>query len=231
MNKLGSVLIVYEDEYLLAVNKPARVASVPAEGIDASRTMSGMIEEFCRERGDTYRPYLLHRIDMQTSGILVFGKYEPNREKLEKILVAKDTVKKYLTLVRGVPKGNSIKARLKARTSDVLVSAETEYRVMRTYQVLKTTVALVEAEIKTGRKHQIRQHFAGIRCPVVMDQVYGDQMFNKKFRTAFRLGRQFLHCALLEFTHPYSGARVRIMAKLPVDLENVLRRLEEAVAR
>lgn len=231
MNKPVPVLVVHEDEYLLAVSKPPRVASVPAEGVAEGRTMLEAVSEFCHSRGDAYRPYLLHRIDMQTSGILVFGKHERDREKLEKILVAKDTVKKYLTLVRGVPKGNVIKAKLKARTSNVLVSAETRYRVMRTYQVLKTTVALVEAEIKTGRKHQIRQHFAGIRCPVVMDQVYGDQIFNKKFRTAFRLGRQFLHSALLEFTHPYSGARVRIMAKLPVDLEGVLRRLEEVVAR
>lgn len=230
MRKLEPVLAVYEDEFLLAVSKPARVASVPAEGVSSNRTMLGMVGEFCRARGDTYTPYLLHRIDMQTSGVLVFGKHERDREKLEGILRAKDTVKKYLTLVRGIPKGTVIKAPLKARMSDEKVFAKTLYRVMRTYRVLRTALSLMEAEIKTGRKHQIRQHFAGIRCPVVMDQVYGDQEFNKKFRTSFRLGRQFLHSALLEFTHPMSGVRVRIMAKLPIDLENVLKRLEISVS-
>ncbi len=229
MKKTDSVLIIYEDEYLLAVSKPPRVASVPAEGVAEGRTMLGMVVEFCHERGDGYRPYLLHRIDMQTSGILVFGKNEQDREKLEGILTAKDTVKKYLTLVRGIPKGSVTKAKLKARMSDVKISAETRYRVMRTYHVLRSAVSLMEAEIKTGRKHQIRQHFSEMHCPVVMDQVYGDQEFNKKFRTSFRLGRQFLHSALLEFTHPMSATRVRIMAKLPIDLENTLKRLEKVV--
>ncbi len=230
MKKREPVLVVYEDEYLLAVSKPPRVASVPATDVPEARTMLGMVGEFCRARGDENKPYLLHRIDMQTSGILLFGKYERDREKLEGILTAKDTIKKYLTLVRGIPKGTVITAKLKARTSDEKIFAQTKYRVMKIYRVLKTALSLVEAEIKTGRKHQIRQHFADIHCPVVMDQTYGDREFNTKFRTSFRLGRQFLHSALLEFTHPITGLRVRILAKLPIDLENALKRLEVSVS-
>lgn len=228
-----SIQILYEDDVLLAVNKPARVASVPAEGISLGRTMLGAVERLCADRGDQAKPYLLHRLDMQTSGVLMFGKFERDRATLEAIFSAKDkgtsektrTIKKYITLVKGLPKGSEIVTKLKARASDEKISAKTKYRVLRVYKVLGTVVSLVEVEILTGRKHQIRQHFANIKSPVVMDSLYGDEDFNKEFRIKFRLGRQFLHAASLEFLHPMVGRRLRIEAKLPLDLEGVLKKM------
>ncbi len=219
------VQIVYEDEFMFAVNKPARIASVPSEGIPLHRTMLGIVQEFCAARENEYVPYLLHRIDMQTSGLLMFGKHEKDREPLENILTQKTTQKKYTALVKGIPRGSVITARLKARTSDAKVFAQTKYKVIRVYKVLGTVVSLVEAQILTGRKHQIRQHFANIKCPVVMDGEYGDFAFNRKFREKFRFSRQFLHSSSVEFHHPLLEKTVKITAPLWLDLESVLEKM------
>jgi 23S rRNA pseudouridine955/2504/2580 synthase len=221
------IAIIYEDEYLLAVNKPARMASVPGERIALAVTALGEVQRMCRERGDVWAPYLLHRIDMQTSGLLMFGKHERDRDKLEGILRMSDTMKKYTTLVKGIPKGHVITAKLKARESGEKIFAQTKYRVVRVYKLpeLKSVVSLVEAEIVTGRRHQIRQHFSDIGCPVVLDGQYGDFAFNRKFRLALRLGRMFLHASSIEFTHPFSGKRIALRAELPPDLEMTLEKI------
>lgn len=219
--------IVYEDEYMFAVNKPARVASVPSEGIPLHRTMLGITQEFLQARGDEAVPYLLHRIDMQTSGLLMFGKHEKDRELLEGILTQKTTHKKYTALVKGIPRGTVITAKLKARTSDAKIFAQTKYKVIRVYKVLNTAVSLIEAQIMTGRKHQIRQHFANIKCPVVLDGEYGDFGFNRRFRLAFRLGRQFLHASSLDFIHPFLEKEVEIIAPLSTNLQSILDKLAD----
>lgn len=224
------ISIIFEDEYLLAVSKPARMASVPAEGIALSQTVLGGVQEMCRDRDDAFVPYLLHRIDMQTSGLLMFGKYERDREPLENILIQKDTHKKYTVLVKGIPRGKVITAKLRARESDEKIFAQTKYHVMRVYKVPGSAVSLVEAEIVTGRKHQIRQHFADIGCPVVMDSQYGDSTFNRRFRLAFRLGRMFLHSSSIEFLHPFFKKIVVIRAELPPDLEITLGRMRDDFA-
>lgn len=221
------ISIIYEDEWMFAINKPARIASVPSEGIPIERSMLGIVQKFCHERGDVDKPYLLHRIDMQTSGVLMFGKHEKDRVDLEDILTERDTQKKYIALVKGLPKGTVITANLKARTSNVKIFAQTQYRVIRVYKVLGTVVSLVEAQIKTGRKHQIRQHFADIKCPVVDDPVYGDFAFNRRFRVAYRLGRQFLHAGSVTFIHPMTKVVTKIVAPLPMDLESILEKISE----
>ncbi len=216
--------LIYEDDYLFAVNKPAKVASVPSEGIEERHTMQGMIQKQFEDKGADFKPYLLHRIDMQTSGLLLFGKHERDREQLEAILRQKDAQKKYVTLLKGIPHGSVITAKLQARTTNLKVFAQTLYKVIRVYKLpaLRGVVSLVEAQIRTGRKHQIRQHFAGIKCPVVMDEVYGDFHFNRVFRTTYRLGRQFLHSKSLTFMHPFLNKTMTIEAPLPKDLEIVL---------
>lgn len=219
--------VIYEDDYIIAVNKPPRIASVPSEGIPESRTILGMFQRQCEEQGKDFKPYLLHRIDIQTSGVLLFGKYERDREQLEAILTKKDTHKKYMALVKGIPRGRVITAKLKARTSDVKIFAQTLYKVITVYKLLGSAMSLVEAEIKTGRKHQIRQHFADIKCPVILDSEYGDFAFNRRFRVAFRLGRLFLHSASLEFTHPLLGKVVKIEAPLSTDLQATLDKMSD----
>lgn len=87
--------------------------------------------------------------------------------------------------------------------------------------------ALVEVEIQTGRKHQIRQHFSTIGHPIVLDSQYGDLHFNRKFRILYRLGRQFLHAAKLSFMHPMLKKEIVIEAPLPMDLQSTLKKMQQ----
>lgn len=221
------------------------MASVPGAGIERKDTVLGKMEwmiakRFEHENGGTrdggsdnvavgeakkFVPYLLHRLDMATSGVMLFGKYGSDREKLEGIFRDDRTAKTYLALVRGVPRGNKITFKLKARESDVLIDAKTRFKVQETFKTLAGVVSLVEIQIDTGRKHQIRQHFASIGCPVVLDSQYGDSALNRRFRIRYRLGRQFLHAMKLHFFHPTLEREIEIDAPLTADLELVMKRL------
>lgn len=214
-------LILYEDSHLLAINKPPRLASVPAENIPLSQTALGKIQHQFKERG--IKPYILHRLDYQTSGVLLFGKHGRDRSELETIFQHPGTRKKYLALVKGVPKGKMIMHQLETRVSKEKISAKTSYKILKVFR--RPICSLVEAEITTGRKHQIRKHFAAIGHPIVLDHNYGDPYFNRKFRLTFRLGRLFLHAVSFIFLHPFLKKPIEIHAPLALDLASVLRKL------
>lgn len=210
---------------MLAVNKPPRLASVPATEIRLEQTVLGMVAHMCGGRG--FVPYLLHRLDMQTSGVLLFGKYPRDRAALENIFRKTDTEKTYVGLLKGIPRGNELATKLPARTADILVAAQTTFKVIKVYKgPFGVPCALVSCKISTGRKHQIRQHFAQAGCPVIMDSQYGDARFNKAFWHEYHLSRQFLHAASIAFTHPLLEKRVVIEAPLPPDLAVVLKQMK-----
>ena len=223
MKRKSDITILYEDDYLFAINKPARVASVPAEGINLPATILGKVQR--KFEGQGFTPYLLHRLDMDTSGVLLFGKHERDREALESIFRHDETTKKYVALVKGVPSGKIITKPLDARHSDRKVFAQTSYKVLQVFKHAGPLCALVEAEIKMGRKHQIRQHFAMIGHPILLDRRYGDEKLNRKFRIHFRLGRQFLHAAQITFLHPILRTHMKIEAPLTKDLQSVIKKL------
>lgn len=202
-------LILYEDDYLIAVNKPAGLASVPAPNIAEKNTLMGQVQMAYREKG--FVPYILHRLDRETSGVVLFGKFPRNRAKLENIFNADDTKKIYLALVKGKPRLNGIiNFPLEARTRNKKVAAKTAYRVLQTY----ADSSLVEAEIKTGRHHQIRKHFHKIGHPLVNDFDYGDSGFNKKFQKNYGTHFMFLHAVAIEFKHPFTEKIINIKAPL-----------------
>lgn len=215
--------ILYEDSHVLAINKPPRVASVPAKNIPLYETALGKAQREFEPKG--IKPYVLHRLDYETSGVLLFGKFPRDREALEGIWKHPDTKKKYVALVKGAPRGNKIKLPLASRTSGEKIPAETDFRILKVFPGKPFPLALVEAEIKTGRKHQIRWHFAKIGCPVLLDAKYGDQKLNRAFRLNFRLGRLFLHASSIEFFHPFLKKSVKFEAPLPPDLQSVLKKL------
>ncbi|MBI5422346.1 RluA family pseudouridine synthase [Candidatus Peregrinibacteria bacterium] len=223
MSKKESIPIIYEDENLLAVNKPARVVSVPDPNTPLERSVLGMVKEQCAERG--FNPFLLHRLDVQTSGVLLFGKTPKLRSELEEILVAPTTRKKYVALLKGIPRGNKIENPLKSRESGELVPAKTDFRVLRHFDLFGIPCSIVEAEIHGGRRHQIRQHFAQIGCPVAMDAQYGDIKFNKKFRIGFHFSRLFLHSKSLQFVHPVTQKTTLIEAPFPPDMMSVSKKV------
>lgn len=232
------VPLLYEDEYMFAVNKPPRVMSVPADhpiraGSRAlpHKSVLEIIQDRYKEKG--YKPYLLHRLDMNTSGVMLFGKHEEDREVLEEIFKDDRTKKVYLALLRGVPDSGVIKHGLddrykgeKGENENDKVSAHTEFKVFKTFRIFdKENCALASAEITTGRKHQIRQHFAHIGFPVVMDEQYGDKKWNRRFRLKFWLGRQFLHSERIEFFHPILKKTVTIQVEMSADLQQTLQRI------
>lgn len=216
--------ILFEDDHILAVNKPPRMISVPSEDVPLQKSVLGIIHKQYAPKG--LAPYVLHRLDFATSGILLFGKNPAERETLESIFKNPNTHKKYIALIKGVPHGSVITKSLKARGSDADIFAQTQYKIIQTFRGGHVpTCSLVEAEIKTGRRHQVRKHFVSIGHPVILDARYGNAGFNRKFRIRFRLGRQFLHAASLSFIHPFTGKIVKIEASLPMDLQATLKRL------
>ncbi|HLB50673.1 MAG TPA: RluA family pseudouridine synthase [Patescibacteria group bacterium] len=223
-----SISVIYEDASIIAINKPPRMASVPSRDFPLHKTVLGRVQQ--RYAPMKVKPYILHRLDYDTSGILLFGKEQKNRRPLENIFRDRRTEKIYAALVKGIPHGTSISSRLRARHSDRWIPAHTRFHIEKTFPVDGSTCSLVETTIATGRKHQIRQHFAKMRCPIVMDRTYGNSPFNRSFRKAFGLNRQFLHAHHISFFHPLLEKTVRITAPFPEDLAQTLQKLQECDA-
>lgn len=211
---------------MVALNKPPRIASVPGSGISLGQSFLGKIQRFFEPRG--IKPYLLHRLDAQTSGVMLFGKHEKDRAQLESVFKHPETRKKYAVLVRGVPHGNKITYKLESRGGNEKIPASTDYKVLKIFKAPAPLCGFVEAEIKTGRKHQIRKHFAIIGHPVVLDSQYGDKTFNRRFRIKYHLSRQFLHAVEISFFHPLLGKKITITAPLALDLQSTLKKLISA---
>jgi len=210
----GRISVLYEDEDLVALDKPA-----------------GALFDWALAA----RPELLpvHRLDRDTSGLILYAKNAETQEYLRRLFQKNEIKKTYLALVVGDVKrhrgiielaiGRSTKSPLKrvavGAKRGKIRAAITEYKVLKRFPGL----TLVEAYPKTGRTHQIRSHFAAIGHPVVCDKLYA----GKKLICPGALSRQFLHAAAVELTLP-SGARLRLEAELPEDLAITLERLTES---
>ena len=190
--------ILYEDDYLLAVNKLSCELVVKGKGKVQKLPLFDYLKK------DYPGLKVLHRLDFETSGVVVFGK-----SKEVELIKAK---KIYRAIVIGRVKNQRgvISKKLPARESGE-VEAVTRYKVLRKMG----DVSYIEAEIETGRHHQIRKHFAGIGHPLLLDQVYGGDKLYKKFSKRLRLKNFFLHAQRIEMEHPVSGERLIIEAKLP----------------
>ena len=216
MSKKNPIPILFEDETLLVINKPAGVVSVPDPNNLLEQSALGLIQKQVQDKG--FKPFILHRLDAQTSGVLLFGKAPRYRTELESILSAETTTKKYVALLKGIPRGGEIANHLKSRQTGELIPAKTLFRVLRHFDLFGFPCSIVEAEIKSGRRHQIRQHFAQIGCPVVMDPLYGDVKFNRRFRIEFHFSRLFLHSKSVRFVHPITKKELLIEAPFPPDM-------------
>lgn len=223
MAKKDPVPVLYEDDTMLAVNKASLIPSVPDPHTPLAKSILGMVQKKYESQG--IKPYLLHRLDAETSGVLLFGKKPSCRPLLEAIFRHPDTHKKYLALLKGVPRGSEITIPLSARMSDERIPAETHFRILMRISLFNHTCTFVEAEIKTGRRHQIRQHFARVGCPVVLDRIYGDDRFNRDFSKTFQFSRLFLHSRSITFFHPFLKEMITIDAPFPPDLFSVTKKL------
>ncbi|HZL55362.1 MAG TPA: RluA family pseudouridine synthase [Solirubrobacteraceae bacterium] len=213
--------VAYEDGALMIVDKPAGVVVHPA-GPHRSGTLSQALQSRGSAGGEPWRPGIVHRLDRDTSGLLVVAKSEEAHRRLKAALAAREIVREYLALVEGHPPARSgtIDAPIgRDRRARTRMSIHTDTpRVARTHFELEQALAqasLLRVRLETGRTHQIRAHFKAIGHPVCGDPEYG---------TAGRYGlkRQFLHAARLELAQPFSGEPIVVASPLPADLAAAL---------
>jgi 23S rRNA pseudouridine1911/1915/1917 synthase len=220
--------VAYEDEHLLVVDKPAGVVVHPARG-HAQGTLSQALAGRTGG-GAPERAGIVHRLDRDTSGLLVVARTEPVHRALRALMARREITREYLALVEGrppartgtidAPIGRDRRRRTRHSTdTDDPRAAITHFSLER---ALPAT-SLLRVRLETGRTHQIRVHLEAIGHPVCGDPEYG---------TADRLGlrRQFLHAARLAFAHPADGRRVDVSSPLPADLREALRRAESGEA-
>lgn len=222
--------VVFEDEWLLVVDKPAGMAVHPSRGHSTGTLVQGLSGHGLAG-GEDFRPGVVHRLDKDTSGLLVMAKSLEAHRRLVGMMRRRAVDRRYLALVHGgfgvdtgtieAPVGRD-PVRRKSMTVGGLAArdATTHFRVLERLGDL----TLVEARLDTGRTHQIRVHFAAIGHPVAGDPTYAR-------RDPLGIGRQFLHSHRLAFVHPFSGEDLQFETPLPADLATVLDRLREAGRR
>jgi 23S rRNA pseudouridine1911/1915/1917 synthase len=234
--------IVYEDETLVVVNKPAGLVVHPASGTPSGTLANALAYHFQQlprsGSGSGVRPGIVHRLDRDTSGLLVVAKTDAALENLSDQFRDRTVFKSYVALVHGrvITASGKIDQPLARdrsnRTRMAVVrggrNALTLYRVRRSFN----RFTLLDVELKTGRTHQIRVHLAWLKHPVVADETYGhgrdNTIQNAQLRARIRnLGRHFLHAEKLAFTHPKTQEPVKFESPLPTELTDLLAVLEE----
>jgi len=218
--------IAYEDDDLLVVDKPAGVAVHPGPGHSTGTLVHGLLG---RTAGGTEpdRPGIVHRLDRDTSGLMVVARNEDAYRRLQSLVRRHRLEREYLALVRGRPRSRSgrIEAAIgrdRAEPTRQSIDTDTPREAITHFEVVEQLPAhaLLRVRLETGRTHQIRVHLAAIHLPVVGDRVYGVR--------DLELARQFLHAARLAFPHPITGERVETESPLPDDLAAALERARHA---
>ena len=227
--------VVFEDEELIVVNKPAGMVVHPAAGVPSGTLANALAFHFQQlsQFGGAARPGIVHRLDRGTSGLLVVAKTEAAHEDLANQFRAREVFKSYVALVHGqLEKRNGqidqpIARDARNRTRMAVVRGGREalslFRIREGYD----RFTLLDIELKTGRTHQIRVHLAWLKHPVVGDEIYGGgrdkTVSNPVIKSAIgKLQRQFLHAERLAFLHPRTREKLRFNVPLPVDLTQLL---------
>lgn len=225
--------IVYEDEHLLVVDKPAGLVVHPAAG-NRDGTLVNALLHHCGGSlsgiGGVARPGIVHRIDKDTSGLLVVAKHDKAHEGLAKQFADHSIDRRYLAIVSGVPRTaeGSVDAPLarspQNRKKIAIVSAGKGKRAVTHWKRLEllNDAALVECRLETGRTHQVRVHMASIGHPLVGDPVYGrGKTAHRKLLNQLDFKRQALHAAHLGFIHPVTKGRLSFDSALPSDMQEL----------
>ena len=219
--------IAYENEHLLVVDKPAGIVVHPSAGHSSGTLVHGLLGHAAAGGGEAERPGIVHRLDRDTSGLLVVARSEEAHRRLQQSLRRRLIVREYMALVHGRPR--SRRGRIEApigrdRRDPTRMSLDTgtPREAVTNFEVIETLHrhALLRVRLDTGRTHQIRVHLAAIELPVSGDPVYG-------IADDLGLERQFLHAGRLAFPHPFTGVAVDCESPLPADLQAAL---EEARA-
>ncbi len=219
--------IAYEDEHLLVVDKPAGLVVHPAGGHRSGTLAHGLLT-LGAAGGDPERPGIVHRLDRDTSGLLVVARSEEVHARLSRAIRDREVDRRYLALVRGEPRSRtgritaSIGRDRRDRTRHSL-DTETPREAVTGFEVRERLGerTLLDVRLETGRTHQIRVHLEAVELPVSGDPVYG-------IARDLGLERQFLHADRLSFEHPFTGEHVAFESPLPPDLAGALARARNA---
>jgi 23S rRNA pseudouridine1911/1915/1917 synthase len=246
--------VVYEDDDLAVVNKPAGMMVHAGSGATDEARSGGTLVNALLHRFETLssiggelRPGIVHRLDKETSGLILIAKNDAAHEALAEMFASRQITKTYVALVQGrlpedgatiqspISRDSVRRTRMTTRRLEGARHAVSHYRVTERLETRFGAFTLARVRIETGRTHQIRVHMASISHPVVGDTLYGApgkiialplSTTRKAAREVLELGRNFLHAAQLEFTHPVSGKLVQLDSALPEELESFLNRLK-----
>jgi 23S rRNA pseudouridine1911/1915/1917 synthase len=221
------VAVLYEDDAVIVLNKPAGLLAVPIKGSKVPSALSLLIAELKPKR---QRALIVHRIDRFASGILLFAKTDRDRDALIRQFLAHTPVRKYLAIVRGRLKEESgtlvhyfrregMYQQLRTARDPEAARAELRYSVERAF----AEATLVRVELVTGLQNQIRAQFSAMGHPLIGDRKYHRQEAEERL-----IDRVALHAAYLEFVHPRTGDRITIECTPPADFRNLVRQLERA---
>lgn len=216
--------IVYEDQDLIVLNKPSGMVVHPAPGHYEGTLVNALLYRYGELTSDSFRPGIVHRLDKDTSGLMLVAKNDSMLEKLSSMIASKEVVRKYLAIVDGViphevgeidaPIGRDPHNRQKMAVTDVNgKDAITHFKVLEKFQ----NHTLVECVLETGRTHQIRVHMAYIGYPVMNDPLYG-----RGKATSFG---QMLHSYSLTFIHPKTGEELHFEVEAPKEFQEEIEKL------
>lgn len=235
--------VVYEDEFLLVVNKPPGLVVHPGRGHRSGTLVNGLLARPGFERvsldprdpSGHLRPGIVHRIDKDTSGLLVVAKERATRESLKKQLAEHSVERRYQAITLGVPTSKTIRTlhgrdpRSRLRfSSKVPRGKEAVTHLQVEEELAQGRAALVQCRLETGRTHQIRVHLSlEARTPLLSDALYcGGRTGDESIRAvSVELGRQALHAGVLGFEHPITGEALRFHKPLPLDMHTALEAL------
>jgi 23S rRNA pseudouridine1911/1915/1917 synthase len=236
--------LVYEDDDLAVINKPAgMMVHAGAGASDDARNRGTLVNALLHHMnnlsgvGGELRPGIVHRLDKETSGLIVVAKNDAAHRKLSAQFAAREVKKKYIALVHGWVKKDSgtlaqsigrhpVRRMRMATRIEGGRTAVTHYRVARRLDTKFGKFTLLDVKIDTGRTHQIRVHMAAMGHPVVGDTMYGAPAQARGKNAVTVLKRNFLHAAELEFQHPRTGATISLKSELPAELRDFLEKVE-----
>lgn len=218
--------IVYEDDDLLVINKASGMVVHPAPGHYTNTIVNALLYRFNITSGDKMRPGIVHRLDKDTSGLMLVAKNEETHEKLSKMIGNKEVERRYLAITTGViktdtgtidaPIGRDQRNRLKMQVTDVNAKeAITHFKVLKRYKAN----TLIECILETGRTHQIRVHLAYINYPIVNDPLYGKEKNCTEFG-------QMLHSKSIRFNHPRTNKELYFEVEPQKEFKEKLEELE-----
>jgi len=240
---------LFEDENLVIVNKPAGLVVHPGAGKQVKTLVDWLFENYHETKNLNWpapeRAGIVHRLDKDTSGLIILTKNPEALIKMQELFQSKSVSKKYLCLVFGKLEkkegeisgfiGRDPNARRQQISQSINFDflpgkhreAKTLYKVVKEYHHQKNDLTMVEASLETGRMHQIRVHFKSIGHPVIGDQTYNIK-HSRKVSKSLGLVRQFLHAHELSFINPFDSKEVSVKSELPDDLKNVLEKINDA---